>query len=54
MKSILKGIGVVIALWMWATLGYKLGYDACTYDTSYNDLSRENAKLKEELKNKKI
>lgn len=54
MKSILKGIGVVIALWMWVTLGYKLGYDACVYDTSYKDLAKENAELKGELENKKI
>ena len=52
--KVIKVIGAGVTFWMWGTLGYKLGYEACVRDTSYNDLASENAKLKEELENKEI
>ncbi len=56
MKKALKTIGTIggaIAIWMWGTLAYKLGYDACERDVTnarlHEELLRENAKLREEL-----
>lgn len=57
MRTVIKAIGVLgagVTFWMWGTFAYKLGYEACVRDTSYNDLASENAKLKEELENKKV
>ena len=61
MKKALKTIGMIgagIGFCIWTYFAYKVGYEECERFTTqlkiHDELVTENAKLKEELENKKI
>ena len=57
MKKALKTIGMFgagIGFCIWTYFAYKVGYEECEWFTTQHEIVTENAKLKEELENKKI